>query len=60
MALPLFKKTTPPAPDGQMELMEHLAELRSRLFRSVAYIAVGMCITYNLIPYMFDFLIQAR
>lgn len=39
-----------------MELMDHLAELRSRLFRSVAYIGVGMAITYNLIPYMFEFL----
>ena len=26
----------------EMELWEHLAELRSRLIRSVAYIAIGM------------------
>jgi len=35
-------------PDAQMELVEHLAELRSRLFRSIGYLILGMILTYNL------------
>jgi sec-independent protein translocase protein TatC len=42
------KKTLPE--DGQMELVEHLAELRARIFRCVAYVALGMVITYYLVP----------
>jgi sec-independent protein translocase protein TatC len=37
-------------PDGQMELVEHLAELRTRIFRMVAYIAIAMALTYVLVP----------
>jgi sec-independent protein translocase protein TatC len=37
-------------PEGQMELVEHLAELRTRIFRAVAYIAVAMALTYSLVP----------
>jgi sec-independent protein translocase protein TatC len=43
-------KKKPAPPDGQMELVEHLAELRVRIFRSLAYVAIGMILTYNLIP----------
>lgn len=35
-------------PDGQMELMEHLTELRARILRSIGYVAIGMVLTYNL------------
>jgi sec-independent protein translocase protein TatC len=56
MGLPIFKNATSAPADGQMELMEHLAELRTRLFRSVAYIAIGMCITYNMVNPMMNFL----
>ena len=32
--------------DGQMELIEHLAELRTRLFRTILYLLGGMIATY--------------
>jgi len=31
-----------------MELVEHLAELRTRIFRSILYLITGMILTYNL------------
>jgi len=43
-------------PEAQMELVEHLTELRSRILRSVAYIVVGMVLTYNLYDYIFSLL----
>jgi sec-independent protein translocase protein TatC len=55
LRMPKFKRKPAP-PDGQMELVEHLAELRVRIFRSLAYIAVGMILTYNLIPRFYDVL----
>src|SRR5690349_8569746 len=42
------------SPDAQMELVEHLAELRTRLFRSILYIVVGMVLTYNLFGQIFE------
>lgn len=47
-----IKRTPQPAltPDAQMELVEHLAELRQRLFRSALYVVVGMVITYRFFP----------
>ncbi|MBB6049233.1 twin-arginine translocase subunit TatC [Armatimonas rosea] len=45
MALIGKKKNVPE--DGQMELVEHLAELRTRIFRSLLYLIVGMVVTYN-------------
>jgi sec-independent protein translocase protein TatC len=53
--MPTMKKKPVP-PDGQMELVEHLAELRARIFRSLAYVAIGMILTYNLIPRFYDLL----
>jgi sec-independent protein translocase protein TatC len=50
------KKAKPTSPDGQMELVEHLAELRTRLFRALFYVAVGMVLTYNLFDEMFTLL----
>lgn len=38
------KKNT--SEDGQMELIEHLAELRNRLFRMIFYLIGGMIATY--------------
>lgn len=45
-------KLKPIPEDGQMELMEHLAELRTRIFRSVLYLIFGMILTYNLYPWI--------
>jgi sec-independent protein translocase protein TatC len=39
-------------PDGRMPLMEHLRELRSRLFKAVAAVAVGMGIGF--IPQVYN------
>ena len=52
----LLKPRKPAAADGQMELMEHLGELRTRIFRSVVYILVGMALTYNLFHQIYDVL----
>jgi sec-independent protein translocase protein TatC len=43
----LFGKKKPTPDDGQMELIEHLAELRTRIFRAILYLVAGMAITYN-------------
>lgn len=50
----LQHKPTPA--DGQMELMEHLAELRTRIFRSLLYVALGMAISYYSVPLLFRIL----
>jgi sec-independent protein translocase protein TatC len=50
----LGRQTLPP--DGQMELMEHLAELRTRIFRSLLYVAVAMGLTYYQVPRLFNLL----
>ncbi len=42
--------TSSPVPAGEMTLFEHLAELRDRLFKSVAALAVGTIIGYVLFP----------
>ena len=43
----LFGKKKPVSTDGQMELIEHLAELRNRIFRAILYLVLGMVLTYN-------------
>lgn len=43
----LFGKKKPVPDDGQMELIEHLAELRNRIFRAILYLLGGMVLTYN-------------
>lgn len=54
--LKLKKKDTTINPEGQMELMDHLGELRSRLFRCIIYVLVGMVLTYNLFPQIYELL----
>jgi len=54
--------TTPGRPDdsdgGHMTLMEHLAELRSRLVKSVVAIAVGGVACWIFYPFILDFLLE--
>jgi len=53
----LFSKTKRDVPDdGQMELVEHLAELRNRIIRTVLYVFVGMVLTYNIFPFLYRLL----
>lgn len=50
------KKKNSVNPEGQMELVEHLTELRVRLFRSIACVVVGMVATYSFFPEIFELL----
>lgn len=56
MMLRGLKKKKPLSPDGQMELMDHLGELRTRLFRCMLYVLSGMVLTYSLFDEMFTLL----
>lgn len=44
------------AADGSMSLVEHLLELRSRLFKATLAVAAGMVVGYLLAQPMFDYL----
>ncbi|MDD3311962.1 twin-arginine translocase subunit TatC [Pseudodesulfovibrio sp.] len=44
--------------DGQMTLLEHLGELRTRLVRAAIAVAVGMVACYGFAEQMFDILMQ--
>ncbi len=52
----LFKRRPAPAPGGTMTLVEHLAELRNRLFKSVLAIAVATVVGWFLYPQVLDLL----
>jgi len=43
------------APGRQLELMEHLAELRTRLIRSAFYVAIGMAVGWIFYQHFFNF-----
>lgn len=45
-------------PEGQMTLMDHLTELRTRIVRAVAAITVGAVIAYIFYPTILDFLLE--
>lgn len=47
-----------PNPDGSMSLMEHLRELRSRLFKSVAAVAVAAVGVFLFYDPLYDFLTE--
>lgn len=47
----------PPSDDGRMTLWEHLAELRTRLMKSVGAVAIGSVVGWFLYPYVLDFLV---
>lgn len=42
--------------EKRMELTEHLAELRSRIIRSILYITIGACICYHFFKPIYRFL----
>ena len=54
--------TMPERPDdgdgGHMTLMEHLAELRNRLIKSVLAVAVSAVVCWILYPFILDFLLE--
>ncbi|GAA2759539.1 twin-arginine translocase subunit TatC [Actinopolymorpha rutila] len=45
-----------PDPEGRMALVEHLRELRSRLFKAVGAILLGMILGWIFYPQLFDLL----
>ncbi len=48
---------TPESFDREMELTEHLAELRTRILRSILYVAAGVAVTWFLYPRLYALLI---
>lgn len=57
MKNPLKRSSTPPPQSsGEMSLVEHLAELRTRLIRSVVAVVVGAILVWVLFDTIFDFL----
>jgi sec-independent protein translocase protein TatC len=54
----LFQSKKTITPDAQMELVEHLAELRSHILRSCLYLVVGMCLTWAFNKQIFSLLIH--
>jgi len=50
--------TPPSRPAGEMPLLEHLAELRDRILRCVAAVAVGAVACWFLYPAIFDLLLD--
>lgn len=52
----LFQHRTPAAADGRMSLVEHLYELRTRLFRAALAVLVAAVAAYVLFEPIFDFL----
>ena len=50
--------TAPKNDGGQMSLMEHLIELRSRLIKCAIAVAIGACVGWILYPHVIDVLQQ--
>ncbi len=44
--------------EGQMELVEHLGELRIRIFRALCYVIVGGFVGWFLFPHVFALILQ--
>ncbi len=55
--LRIFRNRRPVAPDGRMSLVDHLYELRTRLFRAALAILVAAVAAYVLFEPIFDFVI---
>ncbi|MGC4044197.1 MAG: twin-arginine translocase subunit TatC [Armatimonas sp.] len=43
--------------EGQMELVEHLAELRTRIFRALLFVLVGGFVGWFIYPWVFEFIL---
>lgn len=55
--LRIFRSRRPVSPDGRMSLVDHLYELRTRLFRAALAILVAAVAAYVLFEPIFDFVI---
>ena len=47
-----------PSAGGHMTIWEHLAELRSRIFKVAIAVGVGMVVGWFVFPYLLDFLLE--
>src|SRR5215218_4642173 len=47
-----------PSAGGHMTIWEHIAELRSRLIKVAAAVAIGTLLGWFLFPYLIDFLLR--
>ncbi|MET0468319.1 MAG: twin-arginine translocase subunit TatC [Aeromicrobium sp.] len=56
MALGFGRAGRQPGPGGEMPLFDHLAELRSRLMKALAAIAVGVAVAWYFYPEILDWL----
>lgn len=54
--LPFGSKEAPDTPTGEMSLVEHLGELRTRIIRSVIAVVIGATVVWLLFHPLFDFL----
>lgn len=55
---PSVGKGTPPSQEAAMPLLGHLAELRDRILKSLAAVAVGTVVCWFLYPAIFDVLLD--
>jgi sec-independent protein translocase protein TatC len=52
------KKRPPRSPDGRMSMLEHLAELRRRIFVALGAVLVGAIIAFALYPQISNYLLR--
>lgn len=52
------KNASPKSPDGSMTLVEHLRELRNRMFVSVVAITIGFVVGFFLYNWLFDLMLD--
>jgi len=45
-------------PDKELELFDHLAELRTRVMRCLIYVGLAMCVTWFVFDQLYTFLLQ--
>lgn len=57
-ALPTDESSEPDAKKGEMGLLEHLSELRSRLVRACVWVAIGFGVCWYYVDPLFDILVN--